>query len=152
MHPTATRYLYALLAVGAAAATPAPCLAQSAVAFAAWGARLQKPASVCPTAPVPAQQNDTNPFFAFNGDATVPNFSCQQIGPFPSLNTPHGPWFMQNVKGLKPKSCKQLNPCRVNAARMCSLNSNHGPSPTGPFGGGIGPAGCEALWTEEVAP
>ena len=139
-----------LFASSLALVGPSAAVAQSAASWTAWSARLSMPVNVCPTAPVPPQQEDTNPFFGFNGDPTVTSFSCQQIGPFQSLNTPHGPWFMQNVKGLKPKKCQGTTPCRVNAVRMCSLNDQHGPNPTGPFGGGVGPAGCEALWTEEV--
>lgn len=142
----ALRSLAAALAV-AALALPATAYAQSAESFAAWGARLGKAAQPCPLQPVSAAQALQNPFFDFNGDKSVASFSCQQIGPF-QLN-PSGPWFMQNVKGLKPPGeCVTFKPnCRVNSIRVCSLAAANGTA--GPFGGPVGRFRCEKLWDEE---
>lgn len=127
-----------------------PAQAQSAASWVAWGARLGKPVNACPTAAVPPAQNATNPWFDFNGAFAIPGFSCQQIGSFPSLNTPHGPWFMQNVKGLRPPACLTFHPyCRANSVRMCSVKAIGRTNLTGPFGGTVGPKGCEKLWDEE---
>jgi hypothetical protein len=150
MHPATSWLLSAasVLIATAMAATPGPAAAQPVTSFSAWTTDLGKVAQTCPTADVPPAQQATNPYFKFNGDPTVAGFGCQQVGPFPSLNTPHGPWFMQNVKGLKPNGCGPAS-CRTNAVRMCSLKAAGLPNVTGPFGGVVGPAGCEKLWVEE---
>ncbi len=147
MHPVSRLMMF----TGSLALASAPASAQSAQSWIAWANpnRLNMPVNACPTTPIPKSQEATNPWFDFNGTFAISGFSCQQIGPFPSLNTPHGPWFMQNVKGLRPNSCAS-SPCRVNAVRICSLNALHGPNPTGPFGGVVGARGCEGLWSEEV--
>ena len=134
----------ALVSAGGAAA-------QSAPSFAAWATGLGKTVYQCPTAPVSSVQN---PYFGFNGNPAVAGFSCQQVGPF-SLNGKS--WFVQNVNGLKPPAppgCKTAQPyCRVNNLRLCSLHYvafPASPQVHGPFGGPIGPKGCEKLWSEEV--
>src|SRR5689334_11056632 len=147
MHPA---YKHALLAGSISLAlVPAPASAQSAQSWIDWGQKLNMPVNACPTAQVPPAQQATNPWFGFNG--TLPtDFKCQAMGPFKSLNTPHGPWFMQNVLNLRPTSCKNSQFCRVHVVRICSLNALHGPNPKGPFGGDVGGKGCEGLWGEEV--
>ena len=136
-----------ILIATVAITTPDYAAAQPVASFSDWATSLGKTSQACPTAEVPPAQQATNPYFPFNGDPTVAGFGCQQVGPFHSLNTPHGPWFMQNVRGLEPTSCAQPN-CRTNTVRMCSLKAAGLPNVTGPFGGPVGPAGCEKLWVE----
>jgi hypothetical protein len=137
-------------------AAPTPASAQSAAAFTAWGQSLGKTVHQCPTTPVPLPpkpqppppQNNSNPNFGFNGTTSVSSFACQQVGWF---DLSGGHWFMQNIQGLLPPSCAHPQPsCRVNTVRVCSWNrigsSSNAP---GPFGGTVGPFGCEKLWSEE---
>src|SRR5204863_249217 len=124
MHPATSRLLSiaSILIATTLTVTPETAAAQPVASFSAWATSLGKTAQACPTADLPPAQQATNPYFKFNGDPTVAGFGCQQVGPFPGLSTPHGPWFMQNVKGLKPPAPAPAT-LRVNTVRMCSLKA-----------------------------
>lgn len=139
-----------------ALALPVPCSAQSTAGFTAWGQGLGKTVHPCPVTPQPSPplppSNNSNPYFGFNGNPAVTGFACQQVGWF---DTSGGHWFMQNIHGLAPTgapaSCIHPQPsCRVNTVRLCNWSKVDKPSnPPGPFGGVVGPKGCEKLWTDE---
>ena len=105
------------------------------------------------------------PFFPFSGSFRRAEAGCLQVGPI-TLNGHK--WYLQDVRALTPYGkCENEGAkyCHVSTLRICSTTYSSSDQPIegtetpqatlarrGPFGGKIGPGGCEKLWYFESNP